>query len=190
MTNNIASSHKIGVKRSRSQHLSEFKESDPKNQRINKEDSENEEYDLPLDENILYAVSHNQVLHNKDFKDFAEIETRNTCNVMIVFYLININYLFYIFEISKIIETIDKTNGLLNNKSDLLLNSINQLVKETKKVIYGNSTIKMYLIKIILIKANENSTAIISKLDEISHLLKELPFYNPSVQLGLTQSFG
>ena len=117
-------------------------------------------------------MSHNQVLHNKDFKDFAEIETRNTCNVMIVFYLININYLFYIFEISKIIETIDKTNGLLNNKSDLLLNSINQLVKETKKVIYGNSTIKMYLIKIILIKANENSTAIISKLDEISHLLK------------------
>ena len=38
--------------------------------------------------------------------------------------------------------------------------------------------------------AHEQVWRTISKLDEISHLLKELPFNNLSLQLGQTPSFG
>ena len=78
MTNKTGRAHKIGVKRSRSTHLADFKEKDSKNKKL---DEEENDYELNYDENIMYALSHNQVLHNNDFKDFAGVESRNTYNV-------------------------------------------------------------------------------------------------------------
>ena len=56
-----------------------------------------------MDKNILYALSHNQVLHNTDFENFAEIETRNTFDVKIKFNFFYKKYTFQIFSIHKII---------------------------------------------------------------------------------------
>ena len=83
----------------------------------------------------MYALSHNQVLHNNDFKDYAEVETKNTYKVMIKLNIFKHCGWYLLYSFDKINESLDQTYSLINNKSDLLLNSINQLVKETKKVI-------------------------------------------------------
>ena len=46
-------------------------------------EEEDKDFELNLDENIMYALSHNQVLHNNDCKDYAKVETQNTYKVMI-----------------------------------------------------------------------------------------------------------